>query len=449
MKLSVIIPARNEAHRIEPTLLDVGSYLARQSYQYEIIVMINDSHDSTYDKATHLASGPIQNMKIVVLNEKGKGNAVKIGIINHAEGDIILFMDADNATPISEIENFLPYFEKGHDIVIGSRYLNSSSIRKSQPMHRRILGRLSNGVIKWFAVPGIQDTQLGFKAFNKKSANTIFQLVDTAGWGFDIEVLVIGMAQNYSIKEIGVEWTEPGGGQLRLNAYFESLIDLLRIKIKNILGNYNQGTQNFTNDSRQNITLRDYDFAGIAGFLAGIFTIPTVWNLGFHTLWIIGFPIFGALGGTFAMRLVSFFLKKHSSLLQFMKFAAVGILNVSINFGLLNLLSISTGITGGILAAGYNIPGTAIAAFNSYFWNKFWVFKKGDDKGIFYHLPKFSLIVFLDIAINALIIIFFTNYLHPFAGLNNAVWMNISKVVATATVLIFNFFGYKFIVFKS
>ncbi len=237
-KLSVIIPAYNEEKRITDTLKNLDSYLEKQPYDYEIVVVVNNTKDRTYEIVQELEKTTIQKATAMNLVEGGKGNAVKRGIIEKASGDIILFMDADNATPISEIEKFLPFFDQGFDVVIGSRYTNPELVKVHQPFYRIILSRLSNMLIQFLAVPGIKDTQLGFKAFTNKAAKEIFPLVTVLRWGFDMEVLTIALARGYKIKEVGVSWTEHGGGHVPLSAYIESLLDLFKIKLRSLSGKY-------------------------------------------------------------------------------------------------------------------------------------------------------------------------------------------------------------------
>lgn len=237
-KISIIIPAYNEEKRIADTLKDLDSYLEKQSYDYQIVVVVNNSKDKTYDVVKKLEATTIQKATAMNLKEGGKGNAVKRGILEAADGDIVMFMDADNATPISEIEKFLPYFEKGYDVVIGSRYLNPNLVKVRQPLYRVVLSRMSNMLIQLLAVPGVKDTQLGFKAFTAKAAKEIFPLVKVLRWGFDMEVLTIALARGFKIKEVGVSWTEHGGGHVPLKAYLESLLDLFRIKFRSITGIY-------------------------------------------------------------------------------------------------------------------------------------------------------------------------------------------------------------------
>lgn len=237
-KLSVVIPAYNEEKRITETLGSVDSYLEHAGYDYEIIVVVNGSSDHTFDVVKKLESTTVQKAVAVNLTEGGKGNAVKRGILDNASGDIVVFMDADDATPISEIEKFIPFFREGYDVVIGSRYTNPDLVKVHQPLYRIILSRMSNLLIQLLAVPGIKDTQLGFKAFTGKAAKDIFKYVTVNRWGFDMEVLTVALNRGYKIKEVGVSWTEHGGGHVPLKAYIESLIDLMKIKYRALSGKY-------------------------------------------------------------------------------------------------------------------------------------------------------------------------------------------------------------------
>jgi len=240
MKLSVLIPAYNEESRITETLRDINAYLSKQAYDYEIVVVVNGSKDRTYEIVKNLENGEIRKATAMNLQQGGKGNAVKRGMLDKAEGDIIMFMDADNATPISEIQKFLPFFDQGFDVVIGSRYLDPKTVKVHQPFYRILLSRMANILIQFLAVPGVKDTQLGFKAFSKRAAKDIFEYVTISRWGFDMEVLTIAEKRGYKIKEVAVSWTEHGGGHVPLKAYVESLADLLKIKTKAIRGDYSR-----------------------------------------------------------------------------------------------------------------------------------------------------------------------------------------------------------------
>lgn len=243
IKLSVVIPAYNEEKRIGETLQSVDRYLEKQKYGYEIIVVDNGSADGTCDVVKKYQKTTVENLVSLCLSESigAKGSAVKLGIMDYAKGRYVIFMDADNATPISEIERFWPYLESGeYQVVIGSRYLEDSDVTRKQPFYRIVMSRLSNFLIQLIAVPGIKDTQLGFKAFTNGSAKEIFGLVTIPGWGFDMEVLTIAKKRGYKIKEVGVLWHERGGSHVPPKAYLQSLLDLFKIKGRLITGKYNK-----------------------------------------------------------------------------------------------------------------------------------------------------------------------------------------------------------------
>ncbi|PIR97422.1 MAG: hypothetical protein COT91_01525 [Candidatus Doudnabacteria bacterium CG10_big_fil_rev_8_21_14_0_10_41_10] len=238
MKLSVVIPARNEAKRITETLESVQNYLSKQDYGYDVVVVDNGSNDGTYDVVKKIADREGSQIRVVKAHEPGKGGAVRFGMLLQATGEYIMFMDADNASPISEIEKFWPHLRAGNDVVIGSRYLKESNVIQKQPLYRIVLSRMSNLLIQLLAVPGVKDTQLGFKVFTHKATKDIFNLITVFGWGFDMEVLTIARLRGYKIKEVAVLWREQGGSHVPLSAYVKSLLDLFKIKINVLLGKY-------------------------------------------------------------------------------------------------------------------------------------------------------------------------------------------------------------------
>ncbi len=239
MKLSVLIPAYNEEKRIAQTLADINGYLKQQSYDYEIVVVVNGSKDKTFEVVKQLES-TMSGARAVNYPEPGKGNAVKRGIVEEAEGDIILFMDADNATPVSEIAKFLPFFDQGYDVVIGSREVDPHLMKVKQSLKRRVLGHMSHWLTRFVLLPGVYDSQLGFKAFTKAAGKDIFASVSILTWAFDMEVLAIAQTRGYKIKEVGVSWTEFGGGHVPMKAFAQSFVDLFRIKLKKMAGGYSK-----------------------------------------------------------------------------------------------------------------------------------------------------------------------------------------------------------------
>ncbi len=236
IKLSVIIPAYNEEKRIERTLLDVDSYLEKQGYEYEIIVIDNNSHDKTSEVVTRLSKTTVQNCKVFTQKIQGKGAAVKLGV-EKAQGEYIMYMDADNATPLSQIEKFWPHLEAGIEVVIGDRYLDAEK-RAKQPLFRTILSRGSNLLIQFVLIPHIHDTQAGFKAFKAEAAKEIFKLIRIYGWAFDMELLAIALRLSYRIKAVPIIREEHGGSTVPPTAFIQSLRDLFIIKWNALTGKY-------------------------------------------------------------------------------------------------------------------------------------------------------------------------------------------------------------------
>lgn len=235
-KLSVIIPAYNEEKRIERTLRDVDAYLERQGYEYEILVVDNNSNDRTSEVVKQLESTTVQNAKVFLETTRGKGAAVRRGV-REATGEYLMFMDADNATPISEIEKFWPHLEGGAEVVIGDRYMDAGT-RAKQPWYRTILSRGSNLLIQIVLIPHINDTQAGFKAFKSSAAKEIFKHITIFGWAFDMELLAIALKLSYKIKAVPIFREEHGGSTVPATAFIQSLRDLFIIKWNSIRGKY-------------------------------------------------------------------------------------------------------------------------------------------------------------------------------------------------------------------
>jgi len=199
------------------------------------------------------------------------------------------------------------------------------------------------------------------------------------------------------------------------------------------------------------ITKFDYYLAILVGFLAGVFLVPTAINLGvanYAVLFLLplAFPPLFAIGiwlGQFLSRWLAF-------MPQFSKFVAVGFSNTAIDFGILNLLSMVTQVTSGLIIGGVNVPGFVVAVFNSYFWNQFWVFKgREGNEGFLHDFPKFLAVTLVGLLINSAIVVLATTYVDPWGGIGKEAWLNLAKVAATAVALVWNFVGYKFLVFRK
>lgn len=197
----------------------------------------------------------------------------------------------------------------------------------------------------------------------------------------------------------------------------------------------------------------DYAIGGLIGFFAGIFIIPMLINLGqsnpvlksyavlMAAPWVVAIAIvLGVWLGKFLTRFFPFFD-------QLSKFGAVGILNTSIDFGILNIFSLVTGVTAGVLVGGYNIPGLVLATTNSYLWNKYWVFRQDGQNRQEQNLIKFLTVTIIGLLLNSTLVVIATTYVTPPFGLSGATWLNVAKVFVTFFTLIWNFMGYKFFVF--
>ncbi len=212
--LSVVIPAFNEERRLPQTLHDVLEYLARQSYTSEVIVVDDGSCDQTAKIVEELTTRR-KELKLIRNDHRGKGYAIRTGV-GAARGHIVLFFDADASTPIQDVEQVLPWFERGYSIVIGSRE-GTGARRIQEPFYRHLMGRVFNFVVRSLTVRGIQDTQCGFKALESQAARAIFaqarlygeharQVTDAMVTAYDVEILFVGQKMGYKIKEVPVEW---------------------------------------------------------------------------------------------------------------------------------------------------------------------------------------------------------------------------------------------------
>lgn len=233
MYLSWIIPCYNEEKRIKRTLHEVDAYLRSRNFPggYEIIVSNSASKDRTKDIVQGLMSS-IPNLKIINLENKGKGYAVKQGMLM-AKGDIRLFSDADNSTAPEYFDAMRPLFDRGYDIVISSRDPKDApgaSRDIKEQRYRELLGTLGNLVIQIFGVWGVWDTQNGFKALTAKAAGRIFLQSKMYGFSFDIELLALAKKFGYRIGIIPIRWKFDPDSTVTLKAYIQVFVDVFKIR---------------------------------------------------------------------------------------------------------------------------------------------------------------------------------------------------------------------------
>ena len=200
--LSIIIPAYNEENRLPDTLEQVFHFLEKQPFTSEVIVVENGSTDKTFEVAQKFSSR-YKNFR-VFQTERGKGAAVKRGMIE-AEGEYRFMCDADLSMPVEEMTKFIPPALNNFDIAIASREV-AGSVRYNEPRYRHFGGRGINYIIQIFALPGLNDTQCGFKCFRANVVKDIFNLQTMKGWSFDIELLFIARRRGYRVREIPIDW---------------------------------------------------------------------------------------------------------------------------------------------------------------------------------------------------------------------------------------------------
>lgn len=201
--LSIIIPAHNEQNRLPRTLEQVFAFLNQQSYEAEVLVVENGSSDRTLEIAQGFTAEH-KNLRVLREAGRGKGLAVRRGMLE-AHGQYRFMCDADLSMPIEEVNKFLPPARSDFDIAIGSREA-PDSIRYEEPFYRHFGGRLINLAIRILILPGLQDTQCGFKCFRAEAAEKLFTRQTLEGWSFDIELLFIACRMGYRVVEIPIHW---------------------------------------------------------------------------------------------------------------------------------------------------------------------------------------------------------------------------------------------------
>ncbi len=238
MKLSVIIPAYNEEKRLPKTLQSIYEYLKQQGYEYEIIVVSDGSKDKTAQVVEELKL-QITNLKLIDRKKnRGKGYTVKEGMLN-AQGDYRLFMDADNSTTIDQVEKMWPWFEKGYDIVIGSRDVKGAILDPPQPFYRRLVGEFFKYVRMIICdLWHLKDTQCGFKCFKKEVVETIFPKLRIERFAFDVEILLLAKMHGFKIKEIPVLWRNDPESKVKLKSAIKMGLDLFKIRWYQLKGYY-------------------------------------------------------------------------------------------------------------------------------------------------------------------------------------------------------------------
>jgi len=201
--VSIIIPAHNEERRLPDTLNKVFDFLSSQTYPAEVLVVENGSGDRTVEVAREYTRR-YPNLEVIHENGRGKGRAIKLGMLR-GRGKYLFMADADLSMPIAELNHFIPPQLSDFDIAIGSREAPGAR-RYDEPFYRHWGGRLINAIIRLMALPGLHDTQCGFKCFRAEVAKDLFSLQTLDGFAFDVEVLFLARRRSYHIVEVPVNW---------------------------------------------------------------------------------------------------------------------------------------------------------------------------------------------------------------------------------------------------
>jgi dolichyl-phosphate beta-glucosyltransferase len=230
--LSVVVPALNEEDRLPRTLERIALHLARRGGDYEVLVVDDGSRDRTAARAESAGATVLRNE-----TNRGKGFAVRRGMLA-ARGARRLMTDADLSTPIEELDRLGARMDEGHDVVVGSRALPGSRIEVRQPWYRENSGRLFNVFVRALAVPGVMDTQCGFKLFSAAAARDVFSAARLDGFSFDVEALFLARKKGYRIAEVPVVWRNDAASRVSLLRGFLAFPDLVRIRTNDWLGRY-------------------------------------------------------------------------------------------------------------------------------------------------------------------------------------------------------------------
>lgn len=237
-ELSVVIPAYNEEQRLPPVLHSVRDFCAGRGMDFEIIIVNDGSTDNT-DALVNQFSARDNRIKLIERPiNKGKGFALKTGVLA-ARGDLILINDADGSSPIAEFDRLSHAIAYGADLAIGSRAKpDPARIVEALP-YRTHMGNVFNRLVQFLLLPGIYDTQCGFKLFKKRVAHDLFSSLTSGGYAWDVELLYLARLRQFKIEEVAINWHNVSGS--KVNIFFDSFkmfCEVLKIKGNGIQGKY-------------------------------------------------------------------------------------------------------------------------------------------------------------------------------------------------------------------
>ncbi len=235
---SIIIPAYNEGRRLRASLENLLLYVSAQRWQAEVLVVNDGSTDDTAALAQEFARGNSVVRLIENPGNRGKGFSVRHGMLQ-ANGEVLLFSDADFSSPLEEAPRLFQAIQDGADVAIGSRWLRSETQTLRQPLFRQLSGRIFNLLLRVILGLNYKDTQCGFKAFSRRAARLIFPLQRIERWGFDPEILFLARRLGLKVEEVPVRWAHDHGSRLRvLRDGLRMFLELLSIRWASMRGKY-------------------------------------------------------------------------------------------------------------------------------------------------------------------------------------------------------------------
>jgi dolichyl-phosphate beta-glucosyltransferase len=236
--ISVVIPAYNEEARLPKTLASVYEFLANSGQTFEIVVVDDGSTDHTVDVVQDFGRHCDGVRLLSYAPNQGKGHAVRTGMLA-ANGDFLLLDDADGSSPITDLYRLEDAIKSGADLAIGSRNMPESDKLVKTAKHRKHIGNTFNVIVQSLLLPGIRDTQCGFKLFKHEVAHDLFSVSRQNGFAFDVEILFIARLRGYRTDEVAINWTNVAGS--KVNVVLDSLkmfIEVIRITFGAWTGRY-------------------------------------------------------------------------------------------------------------------------------------------------------------------------------------------------------------------
>ncbi|MEQ8820110.1 MAG: glycosyltransferase family 2 protein [Sumerlaeia bacterium] len=231
--ISIVVPAYNEEERLPATIAAIRSYLNGQPWSWELLVVDDGSSDGTAAAAREALAGDDRCALLRNPKNRGKGASIKRGMLA-ARGHLRLFTDADNSTPIEELDRLLARRKKTDaGVLVASRALAESQLEVRQPFYREAMGRTFNLLVQALAVPGVRDTQCGFKLFTAEAAEAVFPRQTMSGFSFDVEILFLARKYGFRIEEVPVRWiNSPASRVSPIRDSAKMFLDVLRIRTR-------------------------------------------------------------------------------------------------------------------------------------------------------------------------------------------------------------------------